>query len=179
MEFMFGYPDKEGIYGSSGYLKTIDFGTTFDTHNVKTMASMFDQCKEITSLDLSSWDTSNLTATVAMFACCYKLTDLNLKNWNTSKVTNMAAMFWECYVIKKIDLSSFDVSNVNNTPYPTRTIYYGLKWAFYRCLVLEEVIFGNHYKSDVDTTQMTYQCPETLKITFLDEKIQATKRRKI
>ena len=178
MDYMFGFPDKEEKYGSSGNIETINFGSTFDTHNVKTMASMFDQCKKLTSLDLSSWDTSSLTVTEAMFACCHQLTDLNLKNWKTTNLYNMAAMFWECYVIKKIDLSSFDVSNVNNTPYTTGGKF-GLQKCFWQCKVLEEVIFGNHYKSDVDTTQMTYECPETLKITFLDEKIQATKQQKI
>ena len=79
-----------------------------------TMNGMFDNCRSLTSLDVSNWDTSNVTNMDAMFNNCRSLTTLDLSNWDTSNVTNMGSMFWGCNALTSLDISKWDTSNVTN-----------------------------------------------------------------
>lgn len=100
---------------------------TLDTSFLTDMTSMFSQCSELTSLDLSSFNTTNVTNMSSMFIGCINLTTLDLSNFNTSKVTNMSNMFNMIYndgyghtyygVLKSLDLSNFDTTNVTSMEY--------------------------------------------------------------
>jgi len=78
------------------------------------MASMFYQCKFLTSLDLSNFNTANVTDMSFMFHSCYSLTNLDLSSFNTAKVTDMMCMFYYCTRLTSLDLSGFNTSNVTN-----------------------------------------------------------------
>lgn len=94
-------------------LSTLDL-TGFDTSNVGNMGYMFKGCSALTSLDLSGFDTSNVTAMQGMFNSCSSLPSLNLKGFNTSKVQTMSFMFFDCLNLTTLDLTSFDTSNVRD-----------------------------------------------------------------
>ena len=83
-----------------------------DTTNVKNIAYIFYECKNLTKLDLKKFNTTNVTNMDSMFRVCMNLTELDLKNFNTSNVTNMNAMFFECSSLKELDLKSFNTTNV-------------------------------------------------------------------
>ena len=83
-----------------------------DTSNVTDMSYMFEDCWNLTSLDVSSFDTSNVIYMGSMFRDCSSLTALNLSNFNTSNVTDMRNMFYGCNSLTSLDLSSFNTSNV-------------------------------------------------------------------
>ncbi|MBF1069773.1 MAG: BspA family leucine-rich repeat surface protein, partial [Prevotellaceae bacterium] len=51
--------------------------SSFDTSMVTDMRRMFEDCKSLTSLDLSSFDTSKGLDMRDMFAGCESLTDLD------------------------------------------------------------------------------------------------------
>ena len=85
-----------------------------DTSNVANMTYMFNQCQNLTSLDLSSWDTSKVTNMNSMFYYCRNLTSLDVSNWDTSKITNMSSMFYYCEKLTSLDLSNWDTSKVTN-----------------------------------------------------------------
>lgn len=91
---------------------SIDFGYGFNTSNVTNMYIMFQDCYNLTSLDLSTFNTSNVTNMAAMFYDCYNLTSLDLSSFNTSNVTNMSNMFHDCWSLTSLDLSNFNTSNV-------------------------------------------------------------------
>lgn len=78
---------------------------------------LFNYCKSLTSLDLSSFDTSNVNDMYGMFADCKSLVSLNLTNFNTSNVTNMRYMFVRCSKLTSLDLSNFNTSNVTDMGY--------------------------------------------------------------
>ena len=99
------------FYGNSG-ITSIDFGDNFNTANVLYMATMFRDCNNLTSLDLSSFNTSNVTDMFAMFYGCNNLTSLNLSSFNTANVTDMSAMFASCSSLTSLDLSNFNTSQV-------------------------------------------------------------------
>jgi surface protein len=79
------------------------------------MGYMFQNCTNITELDLTAIDTSEVSGMGYMFSGCSNLEQLNISNFNTSKVTQMFRMFENCKKLKKLDLSSFDTSKVTNT----------------------------------------------------------------
>lgn len=85
-----------------------------DTSNVTEMISMFSFCSRLTSLDLSSFNTSNVTKMGEMFRYCTRLTSLDVSSFNTSNVTDMKYMFYECNGLTSLDLSSFDTSKVTD-----------------------------------------------------------------
>ncbi len=122
-------------------IKTINFGTNFDTSNVTSMQGMFDgyitkmaiekiiglenfdtsnvtsmqgmfRQGSYTSLDLSTFDVSNVENTNCMFTYCEELIELNINNWNTSNVTNMGYMFEHLHSIETLNLCSFDTKKV-------------------------------------------------------------------
>jgi surface protein len=75
---------------------------------------MFLGCRNLTTLDLSSFNTSNVTDMNGMFQYCESLTTLDLSNFDTSKVTNMSGMFYACKSLTTLDLSNFNTSKVTN-----------------------------------------------------------------
>ena len=73
---------------------------------------MFENCKNLETVDISKWDTSNIEYFNRMFSGCHKLTEINLAGWNTDKLKFLAYMFNECFNLKRVDLTGFDTSNV-------------------------------------------------------------------
>ena len=92
-------------------ITTLDL-SSFNTSSVTNMSYMFSYCKRLTTLDLSSFNTSAATDMSYMFSYCSNITTLDVSNFNTSAVTNMGSMFFECRNLTTLDLSSFDTSAV-------------------------------------------------------------------
>ena len=70
-------------------LTKIEFTPLFDTKNVKDMKSMFYECSELTSIDLSHLNTKNVVNMELMFAGCRKLKKINLCNFNGEYVRRL------------------------------------------------------------------------------------------
>ena len=115
----------------------------------------FNQCYELTSLDVSNFDTSAVTDMGGMFSGCSSLTSLDLSNFNTSAVTNMVYMFRECSHFTSLDVSSFDTSKV--------TSMYGM---FERSNSLTTLDLSNFDTSAV--TDMTSMFSDCTGLTSLD-----------
>ena len=64
-----------------------------NTENVTNMGRMFDDCRYLTTLDVSNFDTKNVTNMSKMFYECYGLTTLDVSNFDTKNVTDMRWMF--------------------------------------------------------------------------------------
>lgn len=95
-------------------IKNID---DFNMSNVTSTYWMFQNCKSITSLDLSYMNTQSLTNTAGMFYGCAGLTNLDVSNFNTRNTINMSYMFYGCQKLTSLDLTKFDTSNVSNMSY--------------------------------------------------------------
>lgn len=68
-----------------------------NTSNVTNMASMFDGCYSLTSLDLSSFNTTSVTDMKMMFYGCTNLTTIYVRSgWSTANVTESSYMFEGC-----------------------------------------------------------------------------------
>ncbi len=137
-------------------IKTINFGTNFDTSNVTSMQGMFRQ-GSYTSLDLSTFDVSNVENTNCMFTYCEELIELNINNWNTSNVTNMGYMFEHLHSIETLNLCSFDTKKVTRMngmfqgTYNIQNIYVGPNWTTANATT--DLIFNGSNVSSVTTGQ--------------------------
>ena len=98
-------------------LETISNIENLNTANVTNMTSMFDNCQNLSSLNLSKFNTENVTNMSYMFDNCQNLSSLDLSKFNTAKVTNMYAMFTHCQNLSSLDLSKFNTANVTDMGY--------------------------------------------------------------
>ena len=123
------------------------------------MGNMFNGCKSLTSIDLSSFDTSNVVAMSSLFDGCSSLTNLNLSNFNTSKVTNMEWMFQGCTNLIALDLSSFDTSKVT-------TMYV----MFFQCHNLKTIYVSDLWNVDnvTNSTNMFRYCTSLVGVVPYD-----------
>ena len=88
-----------------------------NTENVTDMSYMFDNCRKLSSLDLSKFNTENVTDMSYMFCCCWGLSSLDLSKFNTENVTNMTHMFCNCSKLSSLDLSNFNTAKVEDMSY--------------------------------------------------------------
>lgn len=95
-------------------LKTVDGIVNLKTNNVIDMGSMFENCFNLSALDLRYLDTKNVTSMQYMFYDCYSLTSLDLSGFDTSKVKYMRKMFHGCSSLTNLELSSFKTTNVQD-----------------------------------------------------------------
>ena len=110
---------REDIFAninSSGMFKdfpvnSIIFGN-FNTDYVEQMQSMFENCLQLTSIDVSGFNTSNVTNMKYMFKDCRMLANLDLSSFNTSNVEYMNTMFDDCNKLVNLNLDSFTTHSV-------------------------------------------------------------------
>ena len=105
--------DIKGMFQNCFNLTSLDV-SNFNTSNVTDISYMFQWCSSLTSLDVSNFDTSKVTDMYGMFQNCFNLTSLDVSNFNTSKVTNMGDMFNSCSGLTSLDVSNFNTSNVTD-----------------------------------------------------------------
>lgn len=94
-------------------LTTLD-ANTLDTQKVTDMKDMFAGCSSLTALDVSTFDTQNAERMSGMFAGCEKVTELELSGFSTPKVKDMANMFSGCKGITVLDISKFNTASVED-----------------------------------------------------------------
>ena len=95
-------------------LETISGLEYLNTANITDMGSMFQDCYNLKSLDLTKFDTKNVSSMYFMFYNCPNLTSLDLTNFNTAKVTDMHGMFNGCSALISLDLTNFNTAEVRN-----------------------------------------------------------------
>ncbi len=91
--------------GNSMSFSKVIFGESFDTSKVTSMVDMFNNCNNLTELDLSVFDTSNVISMTGMFQLCEKLTKLDLSNFDTSNVKSYNQMFYGTTNIAEIKVT--------------------------------------------------------------------------
>ncbi len=130
-------------------LQTITGMNYLNTSEVTRMVSMFCDCANLTSLDVSHFNTSHVTSMRDMFFGCSRLTSLDLSNFNTAKVEDMSYMFYDCRRLTSLDLSSFNTSQVID-----------MGRMFYGCSNLRTIYVGNGWTTEalLNSTDMFKNC---------------------
>ena len=106
--------------------------SNFNSTNITKMNSMFSGCTHLESINFENFDTSSVTNFNSMFANCKSLVSLNIDNFDTSLVTNMANMFSGCESLISLNLKNFNTLSVTN-----------IDSMFKNCSSLEMLILGN------------------------------------
>ena len=71
---------------------------------------MFECCKSLATLNISSFDTKQVTNMRQMFSNCTSLTTLDISHFNTANTMWTDKMFYNCTALTSIDFSNFDSS---------------------------------------------------------------------
>ncbi len=87
--------------------ETIDLSKAKKTSNATNMNSMFKNCKNLKSLDISSFNTDYVTDMGSMFENCSQLNTIDISGFDTRKVTNMSSMFKNCSSLNTIFVGDF------------------------------------------------------------------------
>ena len=95
-------------------LTTVTGEEFLNKSNITSMYYLFENCRNLSSINVSNWDMSEVTNMYGMFSGCSSLSSLDVSNWNVSKVTNMNYMFYGCSSLPSLDVSKWNVSNVTN-----------------------------------------------------------------
>ena len=105
--------------GISASVTKVVFDPSFAEARPTTTYRWFNGCTNLTTITgMDYLNTSEVTNMVQMFDDCKKLTNINLSSFNTSKVTDMNSMFMNCAALKKISMSyTFYTSNVTDMSY--------------------------------------------------------------
>lgn len=127
----------ERWFSGCSNLEKIENISNLDTANVTTMNNMFENCSNLTNLDVNGFDTSSTTNMVSLFSGCSKLTSLDLSNFDTGNVTGMGAMFRNCSSLTSLDLSSFNTSKITN-----------ISTMFYGCSQLKTILVSSQWPTD-------------------------------
>ena len=69
-------------------------------------AYWFDECKNLTSVDVTNLDTSTVTSMSVMFDGCSSLTNLDVSSFDTSAVTDMGHMFYNYSAIETLTIGT-------------------------------------------------------------------------
>ena len=143
-----------GMFWDCKNLTSLDL-SSFNTANVTDMRFMFNKCENLTSLDVSSFNTANVINMLAMFWDCKNLTSLDVSSFNTSNVTDMAAMFENCGKLTSLDLSSFNTANVTS-----------MSWMFFGCENLTSLDLSSFNTAKVTNMEYMFKnCDELKTIT--------------
>ena len=97
-------------------LNKLALPSNFVTSRVVDTSHMFQNCSQLTELDLSSFDTSNVTSMKSMFAGS-GFKSLDLSHFDTSHVEDMSYMFQDCSSLECLNISGFDSASCSNSDY--------------------------------------------------------------
>ncbi len=103
--------------GKAADVKKVEFNQEFASVYPEYCVSWFSGMKQIASIEgLDYLNTSSVVSMQGMFNNCENLTSLDLSKFNTEKVTNMQGMFNGCSGLKNIFVTnSFSTDNVENS----------------------------------------------------------------
>ena len=103
-----------GMFKKCYLLESLKISESFVTSKVEDMQYLFEDCNNITTLDLHYLDTSNIDNLSYMFKQCKKLQKVDISKFNTEKVFELHAMFEGCESLTNVNLSSFKTNNLKS-----------------------------------------------------------------
>ena len=114
--FQITYPltDWSHRFGTlNGYLTEV---IAFNAEGITNLNLCFGQSHELTKVNILI-NTDSVTDMSYMFQECKSLNSLDISSFDTSSVVNLSNMFCYCEMLESVDLSSFDISSVTDAGY--------------------------------------------------------------
>lgn len=101
-------------FSSISTLKNITGLENLDTSHITDMSSMFQNCEDLISIDISTFDVSNVTDMSYMFSGCENIKSINLEGLIAPNLTNINYMFTSCFNLENISFTDFEAPNIVN-----------------------------------------------------------------
>lgn len=150
-----GNNTANSMFNACYSLKSITGIANWQFNFTNSLATMFQQCRSLKTLDVSGWKVDTITNMTSMFANCWSLEELDLTGWNPANCTNLSSMFAECHSLKTVgDLSGWETDKVTT-----------LASMFNMCLSLAE----DPNISDWDVSKVTTTASMFSSCTSLEE----------
>lgn len=83
----------------------------WNIRNLMSAKGAFQNCRQLTSVNLDGWDVRHLRNTERMFSLDKKLKTVKINDWNLENIGNMRWMFEGCESITEIDFSSWKIGD--------------------------------------------------------------------
>ena len=83
--------------------------------NLSNISGLFQNCKNLTDVDLSFLNVSNVTRCFGMFNGCSNIKHIKLNGWDAGKINNIQSMFEGCSSLTELDLSGWKNAGNNVT----------------------------------------------------------------
>ena len=145
--------DMQNMFSGCINLTSVKIGGNGQTIPATKMQRMFENCYQLSTVDICDCKIQEVTNMHGMFSNCLLLRSVNMTGIDTSKVTDMAHMFQGCLSLRKIDISHFNISGVTH-----------INQIFYNCRNLEEVVMPIILRKDADTADIFLRCHENLSV---------------
>ena len=171
VNFDASFKNYKGLTGLSNWfngctaLATINGLGNLNTENVTTMFYMFNDCRALTSLDLSGFNTAKVTTMSYMFFGCSALESITFGSaFTTAEVTSMSGMFRQCSVLTALDLSGFNTAKVTT-----------MSDMFNGCSALSTITFGPQFTTAqvTSTNGMFYNCSALTELNLTTFTVEA------
>jgi surface protein len=133
---------------------------------------MFYNCKNLKTLDISSFDTSSVSSLQYMFSGCENLVSLDLSNFNLSSAQRINNMFSNCKSLVYLNLDSFEIgTNIKNMTDIFEGISSDMKYCYNETKMeilknisisqCDDICFQKNMKLKVETKACAESCMET------------------
>ena len=88
---------------------------TWDISELTTVASMFNGCMSLKSVELHGWNTSNVITNIDnMFNNCHSLKEISLPDMNFTQDVFLNSMFANCFSLSSLDISGWHIKRIRS-----------------------------------------------------------------
>ena len=138
-----GYTIEKNIFKLEQKMEgRITFEIKFNK-KISSMSAMFQNMKNLVSVDLSNFKSEKVKNMDSTFAECIRLENINFSNFESKNVENMNNIFENCRELIEIDLSSFKTPKLKS-----------MKSAFKNCINLFSLNLTGFIINNVDITDI-------------------------
>lgn len=130
-----------------------------DLNNVTDMSRMFEDCDNLTYIDLSTLDLSKIKNMSYMFNNCGNLETVLFGETNALSVADMSYMFKGCRNLKVADFSGVSIGSIKNMAY-----------MFYNCFNIESLNFGKFNTALLQNLDYTFNNCSSLRRIYVGNK---------
>ena len=139
------------MFAGAGISQISVNGSGWDTGNLVYSYGMFEDCANLTQIDLSTWNVSKLEKTFSMFENS-GLTKIDLSMWDESIITSAYGMFRNCKDLTDVNINGWNLSNLEDGTTDDRK---GSAGMFSGCTTLTELkipasltVFGRNFAAN-------------------------------
>ena len=140
--------DMRWVFYNCISIKYIYFSESFDTSNVLTTFSMFYNCRNLISLNLSSFDISKVTEMAHMFYNCNKLKYLDLSTFISLSLNSIVNLFKNCNSLIYLNLYSFKINSTTTISSSLDSINSDTKFCLNDPFTEEKLLFPKNFTSN-------------------------------